>query len=259
MIFVKNLYLKDKTILILSFFYVTIFAGVTYYFIYIDNIYFVYILLICAFSDIGGYVFGKIFKWKKLTKISPKKTLSGVLGSFIFSLLSVFIIQIIVENLQAVPRDNFLEPEFFFLAVVFSLVSQAGDLTISYFKRLEKIKDTGKILPGHGGIFDRILMHQGETEFSFRDTDHYRINDLFIEGVPDFSEMSLFYVRKHLEFDTGKDWQVELLVRRQVGAVDSVFTMFKGDYQPIEDYITRPVVVVEEEIPLWKQVWIDKS
>ena len=111
-------------------------------------------LVIC--SDIGGYVFGKIFKWKKLTKISPKKTLSGVLGSFIFSLLSVFIIQIIIENLQAVPRDNFLEPEFFFLAIVFSLVAQAGDLTVSYFKRLEKIKDTGKILPGHGGIFDRI-------------------------------------------------------------------------------------------------------
>ena len=114
----------------------------------------VIILVIC--SDIGGYVFGKIFKWKKLTKISPKKTLSGVLGSFTLSLLSVFIIQIIVENLQAVPRDNFLEPEFFFLAIVFSLVAQAGDLTISYFKRLEKIKDTGKILPGHGGIFDRI-------------------------------------------------------------------------------------------------------
>ena len=112
------------------------------------------ILVIC--SDSGGYVFGKIFKWKKLTKISPNKTLSGVLGSFIFSLLSVFIIQIIIENLQAVPKNNFLEPEFFFLAVFFSLVAQAGDLTISYFKRLEKIKDTGKILPGHGGIFDRI-------------------------------------------------------------------------------------------------------
>jgi len=127
----------------------------------------VIILVIC--SDIGGYVFGKIFKWKKLTKISPKKTLSGVLGSFIFSLLSVFIIQIIVENLQAVPRDNFLEPEFFFLAIVFSLVAQAGDLTISYFKRLEKIKDTGKILPGHGGIFDRIdgLMFVVITTFVF--------------------------------------------------------------------------------------------
>jgi phosphatidate cytidylyltransferase len=115
------------------------------------------ILVIC--SDIGGYVFGKIFKWKKLTKISPKKTVSGVLGSFIFSLLSVFIIQLIIEILYPPAyslKDNFLIPEFFFLAIVFSLVAQAGDLTISYFKRLEKIKDVGKILPGHGGIFDRI-------------------------------------------------------------------------------------------------------
>ena len=117
----------------------------------------VIILVIC--SDIGGYVFGKIFKWKKLTKISPKKTVSGVLGSFIFSLLSVFIIQLIIEILYPSVyslKDNFLIPEFFFLAIVFSLVAQAGDLTISYFKRLEKIKDVGKILPGHGGIFDRI-------------------------------------------------------------------------------------------------------
>ena len=117
----------------------------------------VIILVIC--SDIGGYVFGKIFKWKKLTKISPKKTISGVLGSFIFSLLSVFIIQLIIEILYPPAyslKDNFLIPEFFFLAIVFSLVAQAGDLTISYFKRLEKIKDVGKILPGHGGIFDRI-------------------------------------------------------------------------------------------------------
>ena len=117
----------------------------------------VIILVIC--SDIGGYVFGKIFKWKKLTKISPKKTVSGVLGSFIFSLLSVLIIQLIIEILYPsayLLKDNFLIPEFFFLAIIFSLVAQAGDLTVSYFKRLEKIKDVGKILPGHGGIFDRI-------------------------------------------------------------------------------------------------------
>ena len=115
----------------------------------------VIILVIC--SDVGGYAFGKIFKWKKLTNISPKKTVSGVLGSFIFSLLSVFIIQLVIEILYPLQfKYNFLAPEFFFLAIVLSLVSQAGDLTISYFKRLEKIKDTGKILPGHGGIFDRI-------------------------------------------------------------------------------------------------------
>ena len=110
------------------------------------------ILTIC--SDVGGYAFGKIFKWKKLTKISPKKTLSGFLGSFILSLFSLYI----VENISLTSSSyiKYLEPKFFFLAIIFSLTAQTGDLTISYFKRLEKIKDTGNILPGHGGIFDRI-------------------------------------------------------------------------------------------------------
>ena len=68
-----------------------------------------------------------------------------------------FIVQLVIEILYPLQfKYNFLAPEFFFLAIVLSLVSQAGDLTISYFKRLENIKDTGKILPGHGGIFDRI-------------------------------------------------------------------------------------------------------
>ena len=111
------------------------------------------ILVVC--SDVGGYVFGKIFKWKKLTKISPRKTLSGVFGSFIFSLFSVFIADSMFSSMQVIPID-FLDPKFFFLAIIFSLVAQAGDLTISYFKRIEKVKDTGKILPGHGGILDRI-------------------------------------------------------------------------------------------------------
>ena len=111
------------------------------------------ILVVC--SDVGGYVFGKIFKWKKLTKISPRKTLSGVFGSFIFSLFSVFIANAIFNSNQVFSID-FLDPKFFFLAIIFSLIAQAGDLTISYFKRAEKVKDTGKILPGHGGILDRI-------------------------------------------------------------------------------------------------------
>ena len=111
------------------------------------------ILVVC--SDVGGYVFGKIFKWKKLTKISPRKTLSGVFGSFIFSLFSVFIANVMFSSNQVIPID-FLDPKFFFLAIIFSLIAQAGDLTISYFKRIEKVKDTGKILPGHGGILDRI-------------------------------------------------------------------------------------------------------
>ena len=111
------------------------------------------ILVVC--SDIGGYVFGKLFKWKKLTDISPNKTVSGVFGSFIFSLMSP-ILYFIITNPFNRSSDDFLEPEYFFYSLLFSLIAQAGDLTISYFKRLEKIKDAGKILPGHGGIFDRI-------------------------------------------------------------------------------------------------------
>lgn len=112
----------------------------------------IWIIILCVCSDIGGYIFGKMFKWKKLTKISPNKTLSGVLGSFIFSLFSVFI----VDFLFTPNTVYFLQAKFYFLAIIFSLIAQSGDLTISFFKRLEKIKDTGKILPGHGGIFDRI-------------------------------------------------------------------------------------------------------
>jgi len=134
------------------------------YFLRIDSetstILLLWVILLCVCSDIGGYVFGKTFEWKKLTVISPNKTLSGVLGSFLFSLLSLFIFNALLNyeflSIDLMQSLNFLELKFFFLAIIFSLIAQAGDLTISFFKRLEKIKDTGKILPGHGGIFDRI-------------------------------------------------------------------------------------------------------
>ena len=101
-------------------------------------------------SDIGGYAFGKIFKWKKLTKISPKKTISGVFGSYFLSIISLFIFfEILLHGSNVTFR-------YFLITIIFSTTAQIGDLTISYFKRLNKIKDTGKILPGHGGIFDRI-------------------------------------------------------------------------------------------------------
>ena len=79
-----------------------------------------------------------------------------MIGSFVFSIFSVFLIDIIVEIFTGIDNNFFLKPKFFILAIVFSITAQLGDLTISYFKRLEKIKDTGKIIPGHGGIFDRI-------------------------------------------------------------------------------------------------------
>jgi len=111
------------------------------------------ILVIC--SDVGGYIFGKIFQWKKLTKISPKKTLSGSLGSFLLSLLSLPITQSIIV-FSEMYLINFLQIKFLILSLFFSFIAQLGDIIISYIKRAEGIKDSGKSLPGHGGIFDRI-------------------------------------------------------------------------------------------------------
>ncbi len=115
-----------------------------------------WVIILTILSDIGGYLFGKFFKGKKISKISPNKTLSGVIGSFVFSIFSVFLIDMIVEIFTGIDNNFFLKLKFFILAIIFSITAQLGDLTISYFKRLEKIKDTGKIIPGHGGIFDRI-------------------------------------------------------------------------------------------------------
>ena len=114
--------------------------------------YFLLIVLICIFTDIGGYIFGKIFKGPKLTKISPKKTYAGVFGSFFLPL----ILGLVVYEYQY--TDQIPDKGLYFLIIVLfiSLISQIGDLIISFFKRKAKIKDTGKILPGHGGLLDRI-------------------------------------------------------------------------------------------------------
>ena len=114
--------------------------------------FFLYILSICICSDIGGYIVGKNVGGKKLTKISPNKTISGSLGSFIFSILPVLLF-----NLQNYTGVSFkILPINIVLCLIVSLVCQLGDLLISYFKRLNKVKDTGTILPGHGGLLDRI-------------------------------------------------------------------------------------------------------
>ena len=115
-----------------------------------------WIVILTIFSDVGGYIFGKIFKGKKISKISPNKTISGIIGSFIFAVLSVFFISFTISLMSGLENNFFLKPKYFIIALLFSFAAQLGDLFISYFKRLEKLKDTGKILPGHGGIFDRI-------------------------------------------------------------------------------------------------------
>ena len=108
----------------------------------------IYTILITIMSDIGGLVIGKFFKGKKLTKISPKKTISGSIGSFIFSL------SIVPFFFNFFTTYNLLY--FIFITLVISLTGQVGDLFISFLKRKAKVKDTSDLLPGHGGILDRI-------------------------------------------------------------------------------------------------------
>jgi len=113
-------------------------------------VFFLYIISICFFTDIGGYVVGKTVGGKKLSKISPNKTISGTIGSFLFSIIPLlFLLNIVYLDLT----PNFSNILF---CLLISLVSQSGDLFISFLKRKAKIKDTGKILPGHGGVLDRL-------------------------------------------------------------------------------------------------------
>ena len=119
----------------------------------IDKYFFLTILMICVFSDVGGYVFGKTFGGKKLTKISPNKTISGSIGSFVLSYIGFFIIYLYFGDLLFVR----LQVEVLvFIPFFISLICQLGDLFISYFKRRAKIKNTGNLIPGHGGLLDRI-------------------------------------------------------------------------------------------------------
>jgi len=149
------------------------FFGILFLFLSILNAYFlrntygaeifVFVILISILTDLGGYIFGKIFKGPKLTKISPNKTYSGAVGSFIVCLIGSLIYIEYISNSSLLSFQNGYAPHSIehilltlFIILVISLISQIGDLTISYFKRLAKIKDTGSILPGHGGLLDRI-------------------------------------------------------------------------------------------------------
>ena len=119
----------------------------------IDKFFFLTILMICIFSDVGGYVFGKTFGGKKLTKISPNKTVSGSIGSFILSYLGFFVIYFYFYDLLSVKIDF---QALFFIPFLISTICQTGDLFISFYKRKAKIKNTGNLIPGHGGLLDRI-------------------------------------------------------------------------------------------------------
>ena len=124
-----------------------IFSFYTFYDISVSHIK-IFVLLICVSTDIGGYIFGKLFKGPKLTKISPNKTYSGMIGGYFLSLISLSFFMTWINQT--------VDFEWFIVTILISTASQIGDIIISYFKRLSKVKDTGKIIPGHGGLLDRI-------------------------------------------------------------------------------------------------------
>ena len=145
----KNSIIFLSLILVISLFCIYYLSEVSEYLLF-------FAISVTISSDIGGYIFGNIFKWKKLTKISPKKTYSGVLGSYFFSIICLIVwMELFYADLPINTQTNtFLK--LIIITIIFSTIAQIGDLIISYFKRLDDIKDTGKLLPGHGGIFDRI-------------------------------------------------------------------------------------------------------
>ena len=133
-------------------FIIFIFILFSLFFILSDNFQFKIVLftllLTCISSDLGGYIFGKIFKGPKISKISPNKTISGSIGSFIFSSLTFCgLFFLMTKNISYI---------IILTGVITSLVCQIGDLFFSYLKRRANKKDTGNLLPGHGGVLDRI-------------------------------------------------------------------------------------------------------
>ena len=142
---------KKKTYRVFGF----IFLFLSFYTIYklridINDYWFLlFVTIICVSTDIGGYIFGKILKGPKLTKFSPKKTYAGMMGGYLLSIMST----IIFADFYLSEK---LTTKWFIFIILISTISQLGDIIISYFKRLSKIKDTGKIIPGHGGLLDRV-------------------------------------------------------------------------------------------------------
>ena len=113
-----------------------------------DFLHLLFVTIVCVSTDLGGYIFGKILGGPKLTKISPKKTYTGSIGSFLLA--------IILTNIYLNYEDVEFTIEIFIFVLIISIISQLGDIFISYCKRISKIKDTGKIIPGHGGLLDRV-------------------------------------------------------------------------------------------------------
>ena len=162
-----------------------------------------FVILICISTDIGGYVFGRLFKGPKLIKISPNKTYAGMIGGFFLSFITglIFVYTILNSNLSVFYPQYFgamiyINLNIFWLLIfifLISAVSQVGDLVISYFKRLAKIKNTGNVIPGHGGLLDRVdgIIFAIPIAVFFNNFADCYLFKLFCSGLIDFSLINL--------------------------------------------------------------------
>ena len=139
---------KNKFYKIFGFIFL-LFSFYTFYHLSIELFLLIYVILICISTDIGGYIFGKIFKGPKLTTISPNKTYAGMIGGYLLSLICL----IMITNFIDYSIKTF---QLILITILLSTVSQAGDIIVSYFKRQANIKNTSNLIPGHGGLLDRI-------------------------------------------------------------------------------------------------------
>ena len=139
---------KNKFYKIFGFIFL-LFSFYTFYHLSIELFLLIYVILICISTDIGGYIFGKIFKGPKLTTISPNKTYAGMIGGYLLSLICL----IVITNFIDYSIKTF---QLILITILLSTVSQAGDIIVSYFKRQANIKNTSNLIPGHGGLLDRI-------------------------------------------------------------------------------------------------------
>ncbi len=125
----------------------------SFFFFYFSNIFQLKILLFlilaaCIASDIGGFIVGKALKGPKLSKISPKKTISGSFGSLLFASLFFSVGFFYLTNTTSI--------KIFLVGLLTSVFCQLGDLFFSFLKRKGNVKDTGNFFPGHGGVLDRL-------------------------------------------------------------------------------------------------------
>lgn len=156
-------------------------------------------------------------------------------------------------NIPTVGRNILGDSEYDYLMSTL----KPGEHAIALMGSGYSFKGSGYV---RGAIFDRIQVLQEGEAIAFRDLDHTRLPDIYIEGAPRFQERSIFIIREHHDFNPASDWQLELLVRRQTGPLDSIFTSFKADYHTLEKYVDRPPVIMPEpELTLSQQVWKEKN